>query len=136
MGQRSVLITGCSAGGIGHAFVKEFHSRGLKVFATARRLESMSELEGLEGVNLLKLDVTDIESIRSTRNEVASLTGGKLDILVNNAGQGKSEIDFELCPDVNFTISISFLHESFSLPFFSIVRLHNRLGHGGIQGPS
>ncbi|KAJ3822112.1 hypothetical protein F5880DRAFT_1577260 [Lentinula raphanica] len=118
MGQRSVLITGCSAGGIGHAFVKEFHSRGLKVFATARRLESMSELEGLEGVNLLKLDVTDIESIRSTRNEVASLTGGKLDILVNNAGQALSgsitDLDmaeFKALLEVNYFAPMSMVKE-------------------------
>ncbi|GAW01094.1 short chain dehydrogenase reductase [Lentinula edodes] len=89
MRQRSVLITGCSVGGIGHAFVKEFHSRGFKVFATARRPESMSELKGLEGVVLLKLDVSEIDSIRTAVDEVASLTGGKLDILMNNAGQGK-----------------------------------------------
>ncbi|KAJ3783877.1 hypothetical protein GGU10DRAFT_41895 [Lentinula aff. detonsa] len=85
MSQRSILITGCSVGGIGHAFVKEFQSRGFQVFATARRLESMSELEGVKGVTLLRLDVTDIDSIRTARNKVSSLSGGKLDILINNA---------------------------------------------------
>ncbi|KAJ3855574.1 hypothetical protein EV368DRAFT_79538 [Lentinula lateritia] len=89
MRQRSVLITGCSVGGIGHAFVQEFHSRGFKVFATARRPESMSDLKVLESVVLLKLDVSEIDSIRTAVDEVASLTGGKLDILMNNAGQGK-----------------------------------------------
>ncbi|KAJ3836791.1 hypothetical protein F5878DRAFT_687872, partial [Lentinula raphanica] len=84
--QRSILITGYSAGGIGHAFVKEFHSRRLKVFAMAQSLRNGSKSsQRLAGVKLLKLDVTDIESIWSTRNEVASLIGGKLDILVNNA---------------------------------------------------
>lgn len=58
---------------------------GFKVFATARRPESMSELKVLEGVVLLKLDVSEIDSIRTAVEEVASLTGGKLDILMNNA---------------------------------------------------
>ncbi|KAJ3794431.1 hypothetical protein GGU11DRAFT_818158 [Lentinula aff. detonsa] len=73
MSQRSILITGCSVGGIGHAFVNEFQSRGFQVFATARRLESMSELEGVKGVTLIRLDVTDIDSIRTARNQVSSL---------------------------------------------------------------
>ncbi|KAE9408814.1 NAD(P)-binding protein [Gymnopus androsaceus JB14] len=86
MNQKSVLITGCSAGGIGHALAKEFHSRGLRVIATARRLESMIELEAL-GMTVLMLDVSEIDSIRKVRDEVALLTGEKLDILINNAGQ-------------------------------------------------
>ncbi|KAJ3752411.1 NAD-P-binding protein [Lentinula raphanica] len=118
MGQRSILITGCSAGGIGHAFVKEFHSRGLKVFATARRLDSMSDLEGLQGVKLLKLDVTDIESIRSARNEVASLTGGKLDILVNNAIMAVSDMDIDIARrtfEINVHGAISMVQEFIQL---------------------
>jgi 1-acylglycerone phosphate reductase len=83
--QKSVLITGCSAGGIGHALAKEYHARGLRVFATARRLEAMAELEKL-GIEILQLDVTKEDSIVAVRDEVAKRTDGKLDILVNNAG--------------------------------------------------
>ncbi|KII87246.1 hypothetical protein PLICRDRAFT_42884 [Plicaturopsis crispa FD-325 SS-3] len=89
MAGKTVLITGCSAGGIGHALAVEFHARGHRVIATARRPEAMSELAAL-GITTLQLDVTDEASIRKVHDEVAELTGGKLDILVNNAGQGMS----------------------------------------------
>ncbi|KAJ3886820.1 NAD-P-binding protein [Lentinula edodes] len=112
MRQRSVLITGCSVGGIGHAFVKEFHSRGFKVFATARRPESMSELKGLEGVVLLKLDVSEIDSIRTAVDEVASLTGGKLDILMNNAAITDLDLDeLRALFEVNYFAPMSMIKE-------------------------
>ncbi|KIM90402.1 hypothetical protein PILCRDRAFT_812140 [Piloderma croceum F 1598] len=85
--QKTVLITGCSAGGIGFALAQEFHRRGLRVIATARRLESMAELAA-QGIETLELDVTNDDSVRKTRDAAAKLIGGKLDILVNNAGQG------------------------------------------------
>ncbi|KAF8827889.1 hypothetical protein HHX47_DHR4001023 [Lentinula edodes] len=112
MRQRSVLITGCSIGGIGHAFVKEFHSRGFKVFATARRPESMSELKVLEGVVLLKLDVSEIDSIRTAVEEVASLTGGKLDILMNNAAITDLDLDeLRALFEVNYFAPMSMIKE-------------------------
>lgn len=95
--QKTVLITGCSAGGIGYALAQEFHQRGLRVIATARRLEA---LEGLaaQGIQTLELDVTDDDSVRKTRDATAEFTGGKLNILVNNAGQGYASpaTDFEI----------------------------------------
>ncbi|KAF7363986.1 Short chain dehydrogenase reductase [Mycena sanguinolenta] len=84
--QRTVLVTGSSQGGIGAALAKEYHSRGLRVFATSRRLETMEELAAL-GIETIALDVTDADAVRKTRDEISSRTGGKLDILVNNAGQ-------------------------------------------------
>ncbi|KAF8205555.1 NAD-P-binding protein [Mycena galopus ATCC 62051] len=84
--KKTVLITGCSAGGIGFALAKEFHSRGYRVFATSRRLDSMDALPPL-GIETLELDVTDIDAIRKIKAEISTRTGGKLDILVNNAGQ-------------------------------------------------
>ena len=81
---QSVLITGCSSG-IGHALAREFKSRGFRVFATARKTESIADLAAL-GIETLSLEATSSESIAALKAEIASRTGGKLDYLVNNAG--------------------------------------------------
>ncbi len=47
-----ILITGCSSG-IGAALAQEFHQRGHTVYASARRLESLS---GLQQAGLRTLD--------------------------------------------------------------------------------
>ncbi|KAH9894614.1 NAD(P)-binding protein [Xylariomycetidae sp. FL2044] len=83
--KKTVLITGCTPGGIGHALCLEYHKRGLHVIATARRPEVLAGLAEM-GMTALRLDVTDEASIGSCSEEVARVTGGKLDILVNNAG--------------------------------------------------
>ncbi|KAJ7607363.1 NAD(P)-binding protein [Roridomyces roridus] len=84
---KTVLITGCTPGGIGHALAKEYHTQGLRVFATARRPDVLADLAA-QGVETLQLDV----------EAVAAITGGTLDILVNNAGQGNTgpSIDLEM----------------------------------------
>ncbi|KAE8159852.1 hypothetical protein BDV40DRAFT_302864 [Aspergillus tamarii] len=84
---QSVLITGCSAGGIGAALAETFHERGLHVFATARSMSKMAHLEKLPNVTFLELDVTDSKSIESAVEIVTSKTGGKLNYLINNSGQ-------------------------------------------------
>ncbi|KAL2754750.1 hypothetical protein ACRALDRAFT_2042628 [Sodiomyces alcalophilus JCM 7366] len=86
-GRQTVLITGCTPGGIGHALAKEFHSRGLHVIATARRPEVLEDLAN-EGMSTFELDVTKADSIAACKKQVTELTGGRLDILVNNAGMG------------------------------------------------
>lgn len=86
--QRTVLITGCSEGGIGHALAEEFHRRGLRVFATARNLGKVEHLRALAGLEIIQLDVADPASVRAAADEVRTRTGGVLDYLVNNAGQG------------------------------------------------
>lgn len=58
---------------------------GFRVFATARRLETVQELQDTLGIEIIQLDVTKAEDIRRVRDEVSLRTGGKLDILVNNA---------------------------------------------------
>ncbi|KAK5232580.1 hypothetical protein LTR47_006469 [Exophiala xenobiotica] len=94
-GQRSVLITGCSQTGLGYALAVAFHHAGLRVFATARDPARMAGLEDL-GIECLRLDVCDEESIRACVAQVSLLTRrsgegegeGILDCLVNNAGGG------------------------------------------------
>ncbi|KAI1433467.1 NAD(P)-binding protein [Xylaria sp. CBS 124048] len=102
-GQKTVLITGCTPGGIGHSLCLEYQRKGLHVIATARRPEVIADLAGL-GMSTLALDVTDAESIKKCHEEVAEITGGKLDILVNNAGRTHTHpaLDISL-PDVRQT---------------------------------
>ncbi|KAI8140278.1 hypothetical protein BJV82DRAFT_623411 [Fennellomyces sp. T-0311] len=82
MSQKVVLITGCTDGGIGYSLSEEFVKRGFKVYATARRVESMESLQGCEK---LALDISDDASIESTVQKVID-DAGHIDILINNAG--------------------------------------------------
>lgn len=79
--KRTVLITGCSDGGMGSALAAELHRSGLHVIATARKITAMSSLSTLEGIRLLALDITSQESIQECVENIATL-----DILINNAG--------------------------------------------------
>jgi 1-acylglycerone phosphate reductase len=85
--QKTVLITGCSKGGIGDALAQEFHRRGLKVFASVRNPSRAKHLTDM-GLEIITLDVLDPDSISSAVDTVKSATGGKLDYLVNNSGGG------------------------------------------------
>ena len=87
MPAKSVLITGCSAGGIGHALALEWQSKGYRVFATARSLPSMATLHDA-GIECFEMDVTNIDALKAAEDHVSNKTGGTLDVLVNNAGQG------------------------------------------------
>ena len=82
-----VLITGCSSG-IGRATAIEFVERGWKVYATARKPETLTELAD-KGCRTLALDVTDEGSRRAA---VAAVTEaeGAVGVLVNNAGYSQS----------------------------------------------
>ncbi|KAK5806997.1 hypothetical protein VI817_001255 [Penicillium citrinum] len=83
--KRSILITGCSRGGVGNALALEFAAHGMRVFATARSTGSLSNLEDM-GIETFALDVTNAASIAALRDEIVKRTGGKLDMLFNNAG--------------------------------------------------
>ena len=80
---RTVLITGCSTG-IGRATAVHLAARGHRVYATARRPESIADLES-EGCKTLTLDVTDDASMRAAVRTVEDAEGA-VDALVNNAG--------------------------------------------------
>jgi NAD(P)-dependent dehydrogenase (short-subunit alcohol dehydrogenase family) len=74
-----VLITGCSSG-FGQATAVELKKRGHEVIATARRPETLADLDADER---LALDVTDDASVAA-----ALAAAGVVDVLVNNAGIG------------------------------------------------
>jgi 1-acylglycerone phosphate reductase len=86
----SVLITGCSAGGIGASLAAVFQKRNYLVFATARNTTKLpSSLLSLPNVVSLELDVTSPTSIAAAVVAVKEKLGDKgLDVLVNNSGMG------------------------------------------------
>ncbi|NJC73711.1 SDR family NAD(P)-dependent oxidoreductase [Planosporangium thailandense] len=80
------LITGCSSG-IGRATALRLARRGMTVYATARRPETLDELAAA-GCRTLALDVTDEASMRAAVTAIEKAHGG-IDVLVNNAGYGE-----------------------------------------------
>ena len=84
---KAVLITGCSSG-IGHATAEHLASRGWRVYATARKPESIADLES-GGCTTLALDVTDETSMQAAVKAVED-DQGAVGVLVNNAGYSQS----------------------------------------------
>lgn len=80
---RAVLITGCSTG-IGRATARRLAGGGYTVYATARRPESIADLEQA-GCRTLAVDVTDEDSMQ-TAVRVVEDAEGAVGVLVNNAG--------------------------------------------------
>ncbi len=92
-----ILITGCSSG-IGAALAEEFRVRGCVVYATARQPETLAALAE-RGLRVLRLDVTDVDSIAAAAARLAK-EAGRIDILVNNAGYAQIGAVVDLAPDV------------------------------------
>ena len=83
MTERVALVTGCSTG-IGRASALALRRAGLITYASARRPETLAELEAA-GCRTLALDVTD-EAARTDAVAAIEREQGRLDVLVNNAG--------------------------------------------------
>lgn len=82
---RVAFVTGASSG-IGASTAQRLRGDGFVVYAGARRMERMSELEAA-GIRVLPLDVTDESSMSAAMARVLS-DEGRIDVLVNNAGYG------------------------------------------------
>jgi NAD(P)-dependent dehydrogenase (short-subunit alcohol dehydrogenase family) len=84
---KAVLVTGSSSG-IGRATAEQLLAKGWTVYATARRPETLAELEA-RGARTLALDVTDEASMAAA---VATVEGeaGAVGVLVNNAGYSQN----------------------------------------------
>jgi NAD(P)-dependent dehydrogenase (short-subunit alcohol dehydrogenase family) len=109
---KAVLITGCSSG-IGHATAERLADRGWTVYATARKPESIEDLEG-KGCRVLALDVTDEDSMRGAVAEIEEREGA-VGVLVNNAG-------YSLSGAVE-SLSMEDLRAQFETNVFGLVRL-------------
>jgi NAD(P)-dependent dehydrogenase (short-subunit alcohol dehydrogenase family) len=109
---KAILITGCSSG-IGRATAERLARAGWPVYATARRVDSIRDLEAA-GCRILPLDVTDEHSIQAA---VAAVMGthGAVGVLVNNAGYSQSGAVEEVPLDA--------ARKQFETNFFGAVRL-------------
>jgi NAD(P)-dependent dehydrogenase (short-subunit alcohol dehydrogenase family) len=84
---KAALITGCSSG-IGHATAELLAREGWTVYATARKPETLADLER-QGCKTLALDVTDEASMSAAVNAVIEAEG-VVGVLINNAGYSQS----------------------------------------------
>lgn len=82
MGQKSILITGCSSG-IGYDAAHGMAKRGWRVFATCRKQTDCNRLQS-EGLESFRLDYEDELSIEQAMRTVLERTGGTLDAVFNN----------------------------------------------------
>ncbi len=109
---KAVLITGCSSG-IGRASALRLSRAGWRVYATARRPETLSELADA-GCRTLALDVTDEQSMVSAVAEIESAHGA-VGVLINNAGYSQS--------GAIETVPIEAARRQFETNVFGLVRL-------------
>ena len=112
MTPRTVLITGCSTG-IGRACAERLAKAGLRVYATARRPETIEDL-GAAGCRTLALDVTDETSMKAAV-EAVEAEQGAVGALVNNAGYSQS--------GAIETLSMDDLRRQFETNVFGLVRM-------------
>ncbi len=109
---RAVLITGCSTG-IGRATAEHLAASGWPVYATARKVAAVADLEE-RGCKVMSLDVTDEESMRSAVARVEE-EHGAVGVLVNNAGYSQSGTIEE--------VPIDDVRRQFETNVFGLVRL-------------
>src|SRR3954454_18709002 len=107
-----VLITGCSTG-IGRATAEHLASNGHTVYATARKLEAIRDLEA-HGCRLLELDVMDEASMTAAVKAVEEAEGA-VGVLVNNAGYSQS--------GAVESIPMDAVREQFETNVFGLVRM-------------
>jgi NAD(P)-dependent dehydrogenase (short-subunit alcohol dehydrogenase family) len=120
---RAVLITGCSTG-IGRATAGRLLRAGLRVYATARRVDAIADLRAL-GATTLALDVTDEESMRAAVERVER-EAGAVGVLVNNAGYSQS--------GAIETVPMAEVRRQFETNVFGLVRMSQLVLPGMREG--
>lgn len=103
----TVFITGTSSG-LGKLTALHFAQLGWNVAATMRHPEKERELTQYSNIQLFRLDVTNIEQVKTATQE-AIAAFGKIDVVVNNAGigiYGPLELAAEEAIDWQFAVNV------------------------------
>jgi NAD(P)-dependent dehydrogenase (short-subunit alcohol dehydrogenase family) len=109
---KAVLVTGCSSG-IGRATALRLAGSDWKVYATARRPETLSDLREA-GCQTLALDVTDERSMQVAVDAIEQAEGA-VGVLINNAGYSQS--------GAIETVPLEAVRRQFETNVFGLVRL-------------
>ena len=126
--QPSVLVTGASTG-IGLAITQYLASRGMHVFAGARKLEALQTLKQNPNITSLKLDVTNAEDIKQARKIIEEKAAG-LFALVNNAGIGKGGPLMDVTVDdlrAQFEVNLFGVHQITQAVFPLLLKAKGRI---------
>lgn len=81
--KQRILVTGASSG-LGKDFAVQLAKEGYTVYAAARRLDRLKELEQF-GIHPLQMDVTKEADVVKAVERIEKEIGG-IDVLINNAG--------------------------------------------------
>ena len=101
--QKVVFITGISSG-FGKYTAEFLAQKGYVIYGTSRK-----EVEVDSRINVLKADITDVDSVKEAV-ETALQKEGRIDILINNAGMGISgPIETALTDDIRLQMSTNFM---------------------------
>jgi NAD(P)-dependent dehydrogenase (short-subunit alcohol dehydrogenase family) len=118
--KKTALITGANQG-LGFETAKQLAKQGYYIYIGCRNklkgveaLKKLNEL-GLSNVELVEIDVTDINSIKSARQIIEAKTP-QLDVLINNAGISGEQ------PQTMSSGSIDNLRKVFDTNFFGAVQ--------------
>jgi NAD(P)-dependent dehydrogenase (short-subunit alcohol dehydrogenase family) len=111
--KKTIFVTGTSTG-LGKLTAIHFAKLGWNVAATMRTPEKETELTKFSNIKIFKLDVTNLEQVK-TATEQAISEFGKIDIVVNNAGIGtygalelakEEDIDWQFAVNVRGPINV------------------------------
>ncbi len=118
---KTVLITGGNKG-IGFETAKQLAQHDYEVYLGCRNKENgqraLQELQsiGLSSVDMVELDVTNIDSIRQSK-QILETKIEKLDVLINNAGI-RGEV-----PQIASQVPIDVIRKVFETNFFGVINV-------------
>ena len=130
MKKQTILITGCSHGGIGYATAKYLKEQGHQVFASARQQKDVDALRN-EGFETYLIDVNNYNQVDLSLADILKKTNGTLDVVFNNAGFGQAGAIED--------VDTKYLREEFETNFFALhnltcqaIKIMRKQGYGKI----
>jgi len=101
--KKVVFITGISSG-FGKSTAEYLAQKGHVIYGTSRK-----DIDDEDRINVLKADVTDVDSVKAAIETVVQKEG-RIDILINNAGMGISgPVETALSDDIRLQMRTNFM---------------------------